>query len=82
MASPDSFTAAEPVVTGGGITAAIVAVVGSGIAVAQAFGTNLNAQQVAAILGAVGTVTPLAVALRARRFVTPTQPAADPAPTV
>lgn len=58
----------EPVLTATSVTAVVSAV----LALAVAFGVEFTDAQVAAILGLVGTVAPLALALWARSKVTPT----------
>lgn len=57
----------EPVWTTAGVTAAAAAIVG----LLVAFGLPLTGDQQAAILGVVGVVAPLIVALVARNQVTP-----------
>lgn len=61
----------EPLLTTAGVTAVVAAI----LAVLFAFGLDLTADQTAAILGLVGVIAPLVVALVARGKVTPT---ADP----
>lgn len=60
----------EPVLT----AAALASVVSAVLALLIAFGVSLSEVQTAAILGAVGTVAPFALAFLARSKVTPTPP--------
>ena len=57
----------EPVVTAAGVSAVITAA----IALLVAFGVHVSANQSAAIVGFVGVVAPLVLAVVARARVTP-----------
>ena len=57
----------EPLVTVGGVTAAVAAL----LSVLVAFGVPLSDGQQTALLGLVGVLAPIAVALVARSKVTP-----------
>lgn len=64
----------EPLLTRASITAAVAAL----LAVAASFGLDLSSSQTAAITSAAGILGPLALALWARRHVTPVSKDDDP----
>lgn len=64
MTFPDN----EPLVTGATVVALVTAI----LACAVAFGAPISTDQREAILGVVGVVAPIAVALLVRSHVTPT----------
>ena len=71
MSNPNSFSTAEPVVAGAGVSAAILGVTGAVIQLAQSFGVNITASQSTAGMAFVGAVSVLVAAFRSRRAVSP-----------
>lgn len=66
----------EPLLTAGGITAAVTAL----LALLVAFGVDLTEGQSTAILGVAGVVAPLIMAWAARAKVSPAGKLRDPLP--